>query len=598
MAVSESLEPNKVPGQGDITEIIDRARQATQRRDWLEAWRYWEDVRAHSPAHAPAYLGAGNALREARRYDEAERVLGAGAERFPDNEQIAIAHASLANTRHDWLVALRLWEALRARFPDNPWCYVGNIHALQGLGRSDEGEALLRTAVAVLTAAKQRGLDADVVLRLEFAIARIRSHWPSVRQLAEKIIASEAAPSAQVFLSLAQACWHLGNPEEADCAAMRAISIDPRLSEAVLIRAWVATDRGDGETALSCYRTLVELNPGALRWWLKLVQLLNCLGHVKEALSTLEDIRKRWPTHPMVRNFLQNPTLELTFDAASGANRPAKGNPGRTQEKELRAVADKDPGPAKQVRPILVADPERDLLLAEVAGAETAVLVFTANNDGVSMPLPVFDRYLATWDLTALYLKDFKRLRYLLGIQSLSDNYPGTLTALRGILSRLGVKRLCTIGNCVGGFAAIRYGVELSADRILTFGSPTYLGNDLSTPMEPTRHFMRNRLAANVPSEMLDLRPFLEARQHNAQIELFYEEEDPVGQIHAFHLSGLRGIRMRPLRSRNHRLLEPDAHDGMVGDRGGVLRRLALSSVDFRGMLGSLLGVGPVASSD
>jgi hypothetical protein len=417
-----------------------------------------------------------------------------------------------------------------------------------------------------------------------------------VRQCAGRLIDCEEAPSAQVFLALAQACWYLGNAEEADRAAVRASSIDPTLSEAVLVRAWVATDRGDGETALACYRTLVELNPGALRWWLKLVQLLNCLGHAKEALSALEDIRRRWPTHPMVRNFLRNPSLELTFDATN-AESTAEGDVGRAQEEELRAIAEKDPGPAERLRPILVPEAQRDVLIAEVTGAETAVLVFTANNDGVSMPLPVFDRYLATLDLTAIYLKDFQRLRYLQGIPSLSENYQGTMAALRDILSHLGVKRLCTIGNCVGGFAAIRYGVELCADRILTFGTPTYLSPDPLAPLEPARHFMRNRLAANVPSEMLDLRPFLEARQHNAQIELFYEEEDPVSRIHTFHLSDLPGVRFHPLPGPNRRTLQRDPQAAVAGDRGGVLRRLALSTGDFRGMLGSLLGVGPATSS-
>jgi tetratricopeptide (TPR) repeat protein len=597
VAVSESLEPNNVPRQADINGIIDRARRATQRRDWLEAWRCWEAVRGRSPDHAPAYLGSGNALREAGRYEEAELVLGAGAERFPDNEQIAVARAWLANARHDWSVALSRWEALRVHFPDNPSCYVGNVHALRGLGRSDQVETLLVSAEATLVAAKQQGLDEMAALKVEFAIARARLDWPAVRQCAGRIIACEEAPSAQVFLAVAQACWYLGNPEEADRAAVRASSIDPTLSEAVLVRAWVATDRGDGETALSCYRTLVKLNPGALRWSLKLVHLLNCLGRAKEALTALENVRRRWPTHPMVRNFLRNPSLELTFDATSAVSRTAEGDLGRAQEKELRAIADKDPGPAERVRPILVADPERDVLIAEVTGAETAVLVFTANNDGVSMPLPVFDRYLATLDLTAIYLKDFQRLRYLLGIQSLSQDYQGTLAALRDILSRLGVKRLCTIGNCVGGFAAIRYGVELCADRVLTFGTPTYLSPDPLTPMEPTRHFMRNRLAANVPGEMLDLRPFLEARQHNTQIELFYEEDDPVGRIHALHLSDLPGIRFHPLPGPNRRTLQRDPHAAVVGDRGGVLRRLALSRGDFQGMLGSLLGVGPATSN-
>jgi tetratricopeptide (TPR) repeat protein len=570
---------NQVASQERIREMIDHARQAMQRRDWLEAQRCWEEVRARSPLYAPAYLGAGNALREARRYDEAELVLGTGAELFPDNEQIAASRGWLANERHDWPTALSRWQALRECFPDNPWGCIGSIHALRGLGRSDQEEALLMEAEAALSVAKQRGLEPEAVLRVKFAIARLRLDWPSVRQCAEKIVACEATPSAHVFLALAQACWHLGARDEADCAALRALSADPMLSEAVLVRAWVATDRGDGDTAVACYRTLVELNPGTVRWALKLVQLLTWLGRVREALGEFENIRKRWPNDPMVRTFLWNygPALKEGLSWEEGADRPAEGDPDRAEWDELQALANKAPGSEERMRPLVLNDPERDVLLAEEKDADTALFIFTGGNDAISMPLLIFDRYLATLNLTAIYLKDFKRLRYLLGIESLSADYQGTLSALRDMLSRLGAKRLCTMGNCEGGFAAIRYGVELGADRIVTFGAPTYSPDDELTKLEQARNFMRNRLAAKVPADMVDLKPFLATREYKAQIEFFYENEDPRDCIHASHLSGLPGVTLHSQPGLNH----------------GMLRRLAFSHEDFRGMLGKLLSVEP-----
>jgi tetratricopeptide (TPR) repeat protein len=578
--VPVSSQSNEVAGEEEISRIIESARRAIERRDWLEASRCWDAVRACSPHHAPAYIGAGEALREAGCYDEAERVLDAGAERFPDNECIAIARARLANARRDWSVALMRWEDVRARFPDNLWGCLGHIYALRGAGRPDQVRTLLAAAEAALAVARQRGLDPVAAFQVEFEIAKTRLDWPAVRQSAEKIIASEATPSARIFLGLAHACWHLGDRGLADRVALQAISADPSLAEPVLIRAWVATDRGDGETALSCYRKLVEISPGTVRWSLKLVQMLNWLGRVKEAMSEIENVRRRWPTDPMVRIFLRNygPASALAPGSARNQSRSAEGDPDRVDEDELKAVAGKAPGHEELRRPLLVADPARDILLAESPGAETAVLVFTAKDDAVSLPLPMFDRYLAALGLTAVYLKDFKRLRFLHGIQSLSENYAGTLAALAGVLSRLGVKRLCTIGSCDGGFAAIRYGVELCSDRILAFGATTYSPRVPLTRIEQGGNFMRNRLAANVSGDMIDLKPFLEGRSYGAQIELFYIEEDLRERSHALHLSGLRGISLHPQQGPgNHKLL----------------RRLALLNEDFLGMLGKLLGVDP-----
>lgn len=578
------MEPS---GEQQVDGLIGRARQATERRDWLAARRCWDAVRARSPQHAAmAYLGAGQALRESARYDDAELTLGEGAERFPDDEKIAFARAWLANARRDWPVAVSRWEAVCARFPQNPWSYIGKIKALQAAGRSDQLEPLIGVAESALAAAKQCGLDPAAALRMELEIAKARADWAAVQECAEKIIARETAPPAAMFLTLAQACWHLSNSEEADRAALRALLADPALVDALLVRIWVATSRGDGETALACYRRLLELNPTAVRWALKVVQLLNWQGRVHEAARNLERVRQRWPHDPLVQSFLRNYGPAADYGSVAAASVPVENDlkrptpvlvadPDRGKDEELQAIAARAPSPSEQLRPIVTPDPERDVLVAELTSADTVVLVFTGTNDELSIPLTLFDRYLATLHLTAVYLKDFNRLRFLRGIQSLSDDYAGTLTALRAMVSRLGARCLCTIGNCVGGFGAIRYGVELGAERILAFGAPTCNPRDPITNLEEGRRFMRTRLEANIPPEMTDLQPFLSSRHHNSHIEIFYEEQDPRDRMQALRLSGLPGVRFHPQPEHSYRLL----------------RRLASSHQDFRGMLANLLRV-------
>jgi tetratricopeptide (TPR) repeat protein len=561
--------------QYDLQATVERARNAADRHDWLEALSCWEAVLTSDPSYAVAYAGAGNALRELGRLDEAERILGDGAERFPDSGAIAVARAWLANARHNWPEALSRWERLRERFPENPWCCFGNINALRGAGRPDQAEELIVIAESILADSKQRGLNGKTALAAEMALAKARQDWNAVRATAQKMNSADTTRSAHAFLALSQACFHLGNADEADGAASQALSMDPTLTEAVVVRAWVATERGDGEAALAYYRKLAELAPGAVRWRLKVIQLLNRFGRVHDALSELDKVRAQWPNDPMVRVFLQNYGPAAEVDARD-ATETREGIPGVTELEELRALAFRAPGPEEQKRPLIVADPHRDVLIGEKAGAQTVVLIFTGSNDSVSMPLPLFDRYLATLEITAVYLKDFKRLRFLRGIQSLSEDYEGTLAALRRLLKSLGIARVCTIGNCDGGFAAIRYGVELGADRIGAFGAPTFSPEESLSKIEQARNFMKNRLAASVPSGMMDLKPFIETRWSGTQIELFYEEEDARDRIQAMHLADLPGVRLHPQAGQSNHYL---------------LRKLALGSEDFCAMLGNLLGL-------
>jgi tetratricopeptide (TPR) repeat protein len=566
-----------MPAQAEIIRLIVSAQQAADRHDWAEASRCWQEVQSTSPDYAPAYLGIGNAFREAARLEDAECAFAAGVARFADNEPLTIAWASLANLRRDWPAALDRWSLARTRFPINPWCYLGSINALRGAGHSDPLESLAAEAKTALAEAKVRGLDVAAALRVELEIAKALLEWEAVKRCSERIIAREAHPSANILLSLAQACFRLEDPVGADSAAERALSADPSLTGAWIVRLQVATQKGDGETALKCYRALVELNPGVVRWRLKLAQLLSWLGRVKESLAELDRVRAQWPNDPMVKVFLRNYGSEGEGNQASAIapNGRAEHDPDFAKEKDLEAIAGQAPDAALRLRPLLVPDAERDVLIAEMPGAEAAVFVFTGTNDEVSMPLELFDRYLSTLPFTAIYLKDFKRLRFLQGIESLGADLPTTLEALQSKLARLGVKRLCTLGNCVGGFAAIRYGVELEADRIVAFSPPTCSPVETPIKLEEGRRFMKARLEANVSRDLTDLQPFLSGRRQSAWIELFYEDPDPRDRAAAQRLLGLPGVHLRPQMELSYRLL----------------RRLAASNPDFLRLLGDSLAV-------
>jgi tetratricopeptide (TPR) repeat protein len=568
----------------DLDSTIDHAREAAQRGDWLEAYGCWERVRTSDPEHTAAYLGSADALRRAGRLDDAEELLNLTVARFPDDSAAAIAHARSANARRDWPMALSRWESVRQRFPNNAWGYLGSVQALRSTGQDDQADRLLSLAETAVAADLTR--SAASTAKIELEIAKARADWNRVKQVAQKILADEAKTDAGVCLALAQACWHLKERDAADRAAQDALDTNPKLADAILVQAWVATEQGDGERAIGCYRRLIELKPDAVRWRIKLIQLLNWLGRVDEALQELEVANTRWPHDPAVR------TVMRTFGPAAGmqperqaTEHGATSSPLEASEvTKLQALADRAPAAARRLRPLLVADPARDVLIVGSDPTEAAVLVFAGSNDAVSMPLSVFDLYLAALPVTAIYLKDFKRLRFLAGISSCGDNYQATVTALRGLLKELNVRRVCTLGNCDGGFAAIRYGIELDADRILAFNAPTHAPRESSLQFEQARNFKRARLAQLGIESLSDLRLFLANRSYRSQIALFFECEDPRDRPHALYLEGLPGVSLHPQPgSSNHHLL----------------REFALSSPDFTAALAGLLDVpcAPVSSS-
>ncbi|HEX6443196.1 MAG TPA: tetratricopeptide repeat protein, partial [Stellaceae bacterium] len=150
---------------------IDRALLAHHRRDWSEAARRWEQVRARLPDEHSGYLLGAAALRELRQLDAVQLVLSAGLERFPAEAGLQIEFALLAEARGEWAQAAESWAALRIAFPQDVRGFTFGARALRQLGRLEEAEDLLGEAI--------HRFPRDLGVLTEYAWAAFnQNRWP------------------------------------------------------------------------------------------------------------------------------------------------------------------------------------------------------------------------------------------------------------------------------------------------------------------------------------------------------------------------------------------------------------------------------------
>jgi tetratricopeptide (TPR) repeat protein len=336
----------------------------------------------------------------------------------------------------------------------------------------------------------------------------------------------------------------------AEAAALRILARRPEFAPAAMIAVEAARWQGDVEKAVAHYRRLAAIAPEDVRWPLRIVDVLNLGGRVSESRRELESIVARWPAHRLVAHYLEH--------GAVGGLAPGP---------EPEAAS---PHEAELARPIVVDRPDADVLVAECRGAEIAVVVFTGMGDRIAVPVVRFDRYLAALGVAAVYLKDFRRILFVKGVQSLGTDYGDTVDGLRDITRRLGAKRVCTIGSSGGGRAAIRYGIDLGASNIVSIGGATG-----PAPCLRGAPLITRRTLAHTGPETLDLKPFLQARQYAAKIALVYATDAAEEAAAARHLSGLPGVSLHPVPG------PPPAMFSLV------------KQDDFMGMLARLLGIGP-----
>ena len=558
----------------DVQIAWERTRLAAAQGEWAEAKRRWAAIVERWPDELQVHLGALAALDAINERDEdvlaaARAALARAKAAEIDNPLVSQLEFAVCRSAADWPEARRRWVELVARRPDELRVHLGAMHALHSAELQDE--EVLAAARAALARAKASAIDNATVNQLELAVGRASADWLAVRQAIERIIRDLANPPARLLSELAMACWHLGDLDGAGRAAKRTLAAEPMNSLAAHVLVWIATTEGDEEKALESYRTMSRIAPDQPRWPFEIARLLYLSGNVDEAVRVYEQAQRRWPNAPILdvwalnHAFRQPGAGESVHAAHTGASRV---------ERELKDVISSAPPDAELRRALAVDDLHQDVVIAEAVGADTVVLVFNGPHDHVTIPFPLFDRHLAAFGVTAIYVKDMQRLMYVHGVRSLGD-YQQTLAALREMLDRLGATKLCTLGVEGGGYAAIRYGVELGVRHIVGFGihsgkvQPGELGS------EPFKNFLRARTQRVLPEERLDLKPFLESRRYSATIDLLYGEIErrSIDRAHAEHLSTLPGVRLRP----------------QAGIRAAGVLRFMAGKPDFHAKLAELL---------
>ena len=140
------LEARQVlPNEGPL--VLDLARLAEDRRDWTAAIVHWADFRTLRPGDWIGYTAAASAARQIGHHDEAMALLREGVARLPDEPPPLHDLARLAEDRRDWPTAAEAWHRFSEKFPHTWFSFAGHAGALRQLGRTDEAEALLRSAV-------------------------------------------------------------------------------------------------------------------------------------------------------------------------------------------------------------------------------------------------------------------------------------------------------------------------------------------------------------------------------------------------------------------------------------------------------------------
>lgn len=201
-------------------------------------------------------------------------------------------------------------------------------------------------------------------------------------------------------------------------------------------------------------------------------------------------------------------------------------------------------------------------LVERVPDARRAIIVFFGVGSGFWVLAPVLRRYLGSLGCHLVFVRDSRKIGHLAGIEGLGCDYGASVDALRTLLARLGATELSMMGMSLGGYAALRYGLDLGADRVLGLGAYT---NVTPGEVDTDGRDALTRIARAVPGMAVDLRPLYARAVSPPRVALWYGADHNGDRCQAERFAGVGRVELHPVEALgDHDVLRQMMSSGQV----------------------------------
>ena len=198
-----------------------------------------------------------------------------------------------------------------------------------------------------------------------------------------------------------------------------------------------------------------------------------------------------------------------------------------------------DIGSADHVIPETTGGPQ----VVESPGSDRIVFVF-AGADQAPFAHVVVQSWLRRRRCHAVYVRDPRSQFSIAGLPGVAPDLAGCMAGMRRIADGLGATRRYCLGYSANGYSALRYGVGITAEAVLTFSPVTTL--DLK-PDVRDRYPMIRRLHQENPQLVDDVLPHYRRAERPPRLVIVYGAENRADRWAAQRMGVLPGVRLVPV---------------------------------------------------
>jgi hypothetical protein len=219
-----------------------------------------------------------------------------------------------------------------------------------------------------------------------------------------------------------------------------------------------------------------------------------------------------------------------------------------------------------------LANPASPLAVSRVSGAPAALVAFGGIVGALGIaPFEFFNATKAA-TLGRVFVRDLRQSWYHAGLPGFSTNLRDTARVLEAVLGER-PPRVTFVGNSMGGYAAIAFGVLLGATEVHAFSPQTFIDRHNREEHGDSRWPEAIARVHEVgDASLYDLLPVLQAYRGECRFVLHYASGDALDRIHAERLAGCGAVTLVPYAHDSHKLV---THLRDTGDLAPMLEAFA-----------------------
>jgi len=203
--------------------------------------------------------------------------------------------------------------------------------------------------------------------------------------------------------------------------------------------------------------------------------------------------------------------------------------------------------------------------------SENLLITFGGIRQGIGIPAFEFQKSLDSINSDKIFIRDYEQSWYQLGAKPY-NSFNELYGFLKTEIDKKKYKKVSIIGNSMGGYAAILFGLLLKVDEVIAFSPQTFIDHKTRILKFDFRWF-KQVVKANFKRQVgLNISDSFNKKIETRTIfKIYYSDLHRLDRIHAELLSEFKSVQLKPIHIKSHNIVK---HLKETGELNNILTNL------------------------